>query len=496
MSYDNIVSIHTFIFPFMWDYSSLKDIKIESYDKRVNIRAFKNTLSAKWKYVKRSSKSDTEFNEYVYYYNNVRDAIYSKSDSEEDFENGASQTVYNFKYKMNKGTYKIITPDKKIYVLDIDTIKLKIYDTGVGIISFHLHNVNSDTNQNDILNINEFGRRIYPQFISDDGKSRGIVADELCLTIDDTEIIENFRYEFNDNPCKISDTIMKLLGTEYNNGHITINPIIDDRMFTICWYGNNELFDQLKCFQKGDYCYAENDDWYKYIFIDTDYKTCKSNIMQKDLSKESTYDRWIGDGLLYGITSYSLMLLTGSGAPHYLTNHMRTIYYEMVCLTLAQRASILKFSILATQTAALKENKIAEYIKQIQKYYLKFINKIYFREVTAQNQGIEIYNMLIKAMNIERDSCELDKEINELHSYSHMIIDERKNNISLLLTVMGSLFIISSFVISIFSMSNYSDSVKQILNCLNIWEFMILTIIISAAPSLILLLVWLYRKRH
>ena len=50
--------------------------------------------------------------------------------------------------------------------------------------------------------------------------------------------------------------------------------------------------------------------------------------------------------------------------------------------------------------------------------YLVFINRIFFKEVTAQDQGIEIYDMIQKNMRINEDVFAIDKQIEELHNYA------------------------------------------------------------------------------
>jgi len=50
--------------------------------------------------------------------------------------------------------------------LKLDGIALRHFKNDVGILSFHLINDRYD-NFDDILNINDFGRRLFPQFLGD-----------------------------------------------------------------------------------------------------------------------------------------------------------------------------------------------------------------------------------------------------------------------------------------------------------------------------------------
>ncbi len=48
-----------------------------------------------------------------------------------------------------------------------------------------------------------------------------------------------------------------------------LNPVGDDRMFVLCWYGDDALPDEMKIYEdaKG-YSYLSHDWWYQFIFVD------------------------------------------------------------------------------------------------------------------------------------------------------------------------------------------------------------------------------------
>ena len=57
-----------------------------------------------------------------------------------------------------------------------------------------------------------------------------------------------------------------------------------------------------------------------------------------------------------------------------------------------------------------------------------FLNKLYFKEVTAQDQGIELYNQAMKVMDIEKYMNDLNHEITQLHTYVTMQKEKERNN--------------------------------------------------------------------
>ena len=69
---------------------------------------------------------------------------------------------------------------------------------------------------------------------------------------------------------------------------------------------------------------------------------------------------------------------------------------------------------------------IKKRIDKLYRDYIRFINKFYIREITHQEQGIEMYDMMIKSMNINTQIKGLDDEIAELHQYSNNIEQQKQ----------------------------------------------------------------------
>jgi hypothetical protein len=128
------------------------------------------------------------------------------------------------------------------------------------------------------------------------------------------------------------------------------------------------------------------------------------------------------------------------------------MYFELVMLCLLQRANVIYFgNEVAKISAELKNNplKLKASRKKISALYLryiKFINRIYFREITAQEQGIELYDMVQDVMKIKDQVNDLDKEIQELNNYIEGI--EQSN-----LSRIANLFLPATLFATIMGMS-------------------------------------------
>ena len=264
--------------------------------------------------------------------------------------------------------------------------------------------------------------------------------------------IKNIR-DINTLP-KLPNFISSLIEDNFKSFE-NIKPIIDDRMFVISQYHNDGLVDKLNQYSDCEkYEYEENDFWYKYIFIDGDSKTCQSKKMTRKLISESTYDRWVEWGTLFGMSRYSFVAITGTWfGKNRLLPHIQTMYFQIFTLLLAYRSSVIKFADEIQNTTDKDDLEVVAETKQLYKRYLNFLNKLYFKEVTAQDQGIEIYNQAMKIMDIEKYMNDLDNEINELHNYANMIEEEKTSKKMNTITELGAIFLPATVISGLLGMN-------------------------------------------
>lgn len=78
--------------------------------------------------------------------------------------------VQNMEYAEKDLQYFIETV-KGGFSLNVSKIYLNLYENGIAVLGFFLDNKNYDQ-PTDILKINDFGRRIYPQFLDAVGKKQ------------------------------------------------------------------------------------------------------------------------------------------------------------------------------------------------------------------------------------------------------------------------------------------------------------------------------------
>ncbi len=441
-------SYHTFFFPFLW-YNGRKKLTRKTFTKCLN--------SDNWIFEDLSdvsvSRTDGLYNQYHYFNAAARNAIYSGS------ENDA--VVWNYRFNMpgsagNKSKY-VIRKDSSVINLPINSIRLKLFNTGIGIIIFELENYEY-ADVASINRINDYGRRIYMPY--SDGGDCGSCADEISLVYGDTVITtgkltgrpETFR------STRIAEPLLYLLQNgkysvttdekKADRHTFLIEPVIDDRMFVACYCTNKEFTDSISEWKDGKYGYmydAETkkpgDDnnraaaLYKMMFVDGSFLTCRSRHMLAEmLGKKHIYDRWIEmGGNVIGITEYSMINVTaGVDGDDFLARNFLTEYVEMIILTLAQRATLLAFERMISDSALGKQN-----IKEIHKSYLLFQSQLLLKEVTPQQQGIELYRMLLDNMFIFEQTAEIEKQINSLFVQKTANYESSENRILFIIAILG-----------------------------------------------------------
>jgi hypothetical protein len=469
-----IVSQHIFLFPF----TVRSDKDFEDFWENLEKK------NDKWERLPFSFKEDANlrYNEWVYFYDYVRKSLFDTEPEKNSEKENPFVKYFTIKRDIIKNShivYHLASIDKngkckkdwKIFDLTINNISLFLFRTNVGVLSIELLNYKQkddfiqdiDNNQSnnwyeefkDTLLINDFGRRIYPQFIGkvngnnndDNNCSKGTGVTKNTFLADKIEFylgtgaqeVEEFKTEdYLNEKIKSGMRFPKYFNLLLGDLKDKIVPLIDDRMYTVCWYGNNVLSKDLtQKTPEEEYKFLTSEDWYKYVYIDGKDIGVANKKMMKALNRVATYDRWADYGTLFGISRYSLVALTDESYFSYtiLREHMRGVYYLMAVLLLSQRASIVHFFDKVTEISQVLEDKkpfsskILEQVTSLYSSLIEFESRLHFAEVTPQEQGIEMYKKAYSIMGIDELSDDLKYEIEKLHNFIDLQNSKRINRL-------------------------------------------------------------------
>lgn len=453
------ISYHTFIFPFLW--------AIGKDGTTVDIKDFTKCLPKAWERDKFSEiQNIPEFYAQFRYFNPAaRSAIYDHGDD----VNGIVRN-YRFSHiKYGTSKFKIKntvthygplgkkTYENAEYELYINAFRLKLYNTGIGLLVYELENHTYD-DLTAINRINDWGRRLYMPFVNDG--TCPLCAETVTITLDETtawnSVISGAQYDADkiDLPFFVtnlltSDNYSITTNIEKANCKTVfyIEPVIGDRMFVACIYQNQKWVPLLKEWKDGDvYAYqhdalhkasdaADNlaKQLYELIFVDGNGTSCLNRQMLRDLLDDHIYARWLEYGTITGITEYSMITATTVlEEPAYTATPFLTEYIEMIFLAIAQRASLLVFERLISDSAQGKQKII-----DVQQKYIQFQSQLLLQEITPEQQGIELYDELLESLFIEKESAQIENQIAALFDRKNYENDKNESWILFILAILG-----------------------------------------------------------
>ena len=126
---------------------------------------------------------------------------------------------------------------------------------------------------------------------------------------------------------------------------------------------------------------------------------------------------------------------------------MQKVYYQIAILLLAQRASILKFNKRLEKISEdaetliwykhgeldkieeIKLDKMATQVETLNKDIILFSSRMWFDEVSPQEQGIELYKLAIKNMDIEKEYISLREKVHQLHDFIRIILEDESTRV-------------------------------------------------------------------
>lgn len=476
-----VYSYHTFMFPFLYEMNKTTRKKFEKC-------CHPGWFADVWEPEKMNEA--VYYSQYHYFNEAAHNAIYMTEDSDDVIVRNLRFDLLSLTETVPKANPArendrpknvgnpiryVICKDGKKYFLDVNAIRMKLYNTGVGILIFELENREHPA-ENDVIRINDFGRRIYaPYYAYYDGAMHcSICADEIYLEIKgkkdaDGNLLPDKLRESSEETV-LAEPILRLLSNgEYrattkkkcSANEFCIEPVIDDRMFVACYYKNGDFVDAMREWDGENYRYithakekypfdnSENGNaahrLYTMMYVDGDGICCHGrNMLQDLLSDDHIYTRWLeywynGDdakefrGTITGFSEYTMISVAKKPAD-YLIAPFLTQYVEMAALALAQRASLLSFEYMISECAKDERNYKVE---NIQKKYTLFQSQILLKEVSPQQQGIEIYDRLEKNLMIEKEQSEIKDQIEGLFEQKNFYHDRKENVILFILSLLS-----------------------------------------------------------
>lgn len=401
-----VYSYHTFYFPFVWDNAG--KLEFEDYINCLEAMNRWNDISVH-NLGEASDNVIANYQTLQYYTDMGRKSLFGWN----------SDFVRCYEYVDAKADATYHIEAEKDYKLRLYGIKLKIYNTGIGILTFEVEN-SQYKSLADVKAINEHGRRIYPPYQSPLGCS--LCAKKLGTTIKGKQNFSNIAMLA---PTTLSDCIPDFISSLLPDTKIL--PAIDDRMFVACLINDTDAFQSVMNYKTEQ---TASKSLYELLYIDKENNcTCPTESMRSELLERSVYRRWLENkddngniaGTLFGVTHHSFVGVTTATDPYIIEIPFLSIYTHMVSVVLAQRATIIAFDARVSELSAGFEKKGTilnrdriKTLKELQEKYIAFLNQHMNIELTCQEQGNELYALLQQEMYITNETASLSDEISRL----------------------------------------------------------------------------------
>lgn len=526
-------SYHTFLFPFIW--KTENDDTIGKFISLLDTDNWKEQIYGTEGVFPKNDQEEyiPDYAVYQYFTEPARNLIFGmgKDNYMRLFHYNHKGKPWGSKENGDEIGYYVITKKEEVFRLVINNIKLNIYESGTAILAFELENWDARDIEKVNL-INEYGRRVIFPFLSPG--TTVLTADKIEIIVDGEPIAsENFlatSRELEEDFTRVRDNKMSILyimdpiidlldggKKEKDEGNITSNPnkrgfkiqsLIDDRMFVCCAVTDSSFVDYVRGdYRDGSYCYIRDcdkshqefnenlkyenhtasNDLYRLLFIEKDC-TCNSGVMRKEILKRCIYDRFINWGTIHGVCHHSIICVSSD---KHVIDAFLTEYVEIAKIALLQRGTITKLS---TEAARISDRidsgdkKGLEEIEALQKTYVKTQSQILLFEVTAQEQGVDLFNMLKNELYIKKNKEELDEQMNNLRDVANIRNDRLEREADKLLDRKLAILSVLALIIGVFEVA------PIILDPYPSWQKMIVAVV--AALFGLFLVLYLVRKKN
>ncbi len=469
-----VISQHLFIFPFTWKLIGRRRTALFVPQRQINDPIFEKLDH--WEPIEQKVENDKDYNEFVYYYKPIRAALYTL--------NKGPIIVRNYEYnQLEEDNYFMLQVEGKEYALNLTGIRLKLYKTGIGLLFIEVSNMHYKELE-EIERINSFSKCIYPPMLPLEKAREELFPDWIRIKLNAYDKLEEFfKEDYHEKVVSISPLILGILGKSFTGREerdkekrILIEPILGNQMFSLCLYKNKTLVEQIKREQQVLKALE--------AFLDNNKKHISTLQVEEQRSLGiNTYLQT--ENAIYGMSRFSLLCLV---------KHVPAmkLYDQMITLVVMQHTTLLNLSTEISRVSTLPPEELVPAIKSLYEIYIQFINQLYFKEITEDTEGAQIYESLSKQFKIGEELQQLDFEINEVHQYA-MLIEQSNSRIKVeILTIVGAALVLPTFATGFFGMNIFKEEIT------NWWRYRNVGLWINTyvfLPILVTLMLWSWNRR-
>lgn len=428
---EHLISTHVFFLPFSWELKNISGRQVLKEHVQTKTKLRENIPLEGWRRKPFKALTDESYNEYVYFYKPALNLLY-------DHDTGKLLYIYE-KEGLNAKSFLEMKVDGKTYHLPLTEMDLRLYKSGIGLLSFTCIN-STHREPEEIMAINSLSKSVYPYQLPLEHARKDLFPEEVIISINDNmKIVERFEEDYKKTPMRTCSMIRSILGESFiyeykfsEKSKLFIEPLFGNRMFVLCLYKNASFLHAIK-----------NNTLSKRFLNNFILFSRKEKLLEGEsylyLPK-----------VVYGMSRFSLVCIME-------TNQESKLYNQLVVLALTQKASLSHFGNQIAFIADLPKNELVPAIEDLYEIYIRFISQMHFNEVTVDVQGSYIYNELLKQLAVEKEIKEIDFEMQEIHEYAELVNKAQSKGRMDFLAIMGTALVIPTFVTGFFGMNILQD---------------------------------------
>ena len=185
-----VISTHVYMMPFAWELKNRHGRGTLKQHKQMDHPSLSGLES--WKIRTFYIEDESTYNEYVYFYKPAIQMLYQ-------IGNQKLVRIYE-KMGLDEKSTLTLTVEQKEYVLKLKNIELRLYKSGIGILTLHCENHEVKAPEG-IMAINSMSKSVYPYLLPLQAAHKDLFPEKIVVRLNDREkIIETFSEDYKEKP--------------------------------------------------------------------------------------------------------------------------------------------------------------------------------------------------------------------------------------------------------------------------------------------------------
>ncbi|MEA1916731.1 MAG: CorA family divalent cation transporter [Campylobacterota bacterium] len=323
--------------------------------------------------------------------------------------------------------------------LHVEDIKLRVFETGVGVLKLTL--VANANSYKQTIKLNDILSCVYCKSLKVDENGKLFdthIASKMSLN-SMNERLFSFTNSFDEIPKSIQliDFFIQILGSDVftsnldDVGKFLVTPIIEQESFIIALCEDEKILQEFH--------------------------------QSSDHLKKNNYETWENRGNFFALNHSKMLMLAPDKCSE---NEFKFyyMYYNIILLTLVLDISLNRINDeMITLSSKYKpdyeEKNAAKTLMNIEEIYhfaVNFLGRFHFKEITSQHNATLLYNKLYNNYSIKTKISFVHTEMKDLYSlynYSEIITQKEQQKFNDKLTILGGLFVPIGVIGGIYGMN-------------------------------------------